>query len=110
DVPLAGGLRHRRHLGDVDDRAGAVARVGALVEDVDLVAGLRADLFRIGAADEDAAVGVGIDPELGADFEIGVGILRDQVAIALVGLYHAVGECPIGVVYVCPVVEAIAVE
>ena len=42
-VPLAGGLGHRVHFGEIDDRAGAVARVGALVEDVDLVAGPSAD-------------------------------------------------------------------
>src|SRR6266851_5274716 len=110
DVPLPAGLRHRRHLGHVDDRAGAVARVGALVEDVDLVAVLGGDLFGIGAANEDAAVGVGIDPELGPDFEIRIGILRDQEAVALVGLHDAVGKRPIGVADLCPVVEALAVE
>src|SRR5262249_12098922 len=57
-VPLTAGLDRRRHLGDVDDRAGAVARIGPGVEDVHLVGVLRADLVRIGAADEDAAVGV----------------------------------------------------
>ena len=65
-APLAAGLRHRIDLGDIDDRAGAVGRVRALVEDVGLVAGLGADLLRI-AADEDAAVGVVADPEFGAE-------------------------------------------
>src|SRR5712691_3154541 len=31
DVPFAAGLGHRLHLGDVDDRTRAVARIGALV-------------------------------------------------------------------------------
>src|SRR5687767_614927 len=56
-VPLAPGLRHWVHLGEIDDRAGAVGRVFALIVDVDLVAGLGADALRIGAANEDAAVG-----------------------------------------------------
>src|SRR3977135_4606687 len=37
DVPLAAGLQRGRRLGGVDNRAGAVARVGTLVEDVRLV-------------------------------------------------------------------------
>src|SRR5262245_65404743 len=42
-VPLAGGLGHRINLGEIDDRASAVGRVRALVEDVHLVTGLGAD-------------------------------------------------------------------
>src|SRR4029077_9739483 len=81
DIPLAAGLEHGRGLGGVDDRAGAVARIGARVEDVHLIGVLGADLGGIGAADEDAAVGVVADPELGPDLEVAVIILGDQVAV-----------------------------
>jgi hypothetical protein len=37
-VPLVGGLEEYRRLGDIDDRPGAVGRVGTLVENVDLSA------------------------------------------------------------------------
>ena len=43
-VPFAAGLGHRVHLDEIDDAAGAVGRVLALVEDVDLVAGPVGDL------------------------------------------------------------------
>jgi hypothetical protein len=49
----------------IDDGAGAVARVGPRVEDVALVAGLGSGLLGVLAADEDAAVGIVADPELG---------------------------------------------
>src|SRR5215472_7160873 len=61
-VPLAAGLEHGCGLGGVDDRTGAVARVRAGVEDVDLVGVIAGDLVGVGAADEDAAVGVVADP------------------------------------------------
>jgi len=54
----------------IDDGAGAVARVGARVEDVALVAGLGSGLVGVLAADEDAAVGIVADPELGVDLEV----------------------------------------
>src|SRR5471030_532378 len=78
-VPLAGRLRHRHHGGDIDDRAGAVLGIGALVEDVDLVAQHCVDLRRILAADEDAAVGVLVAPELGVDLEVFIVGLGDEV-------------------------------
>src|SRR5476649_2569442 len=78
-VPLARGLGHRDHLGDVDDGARAVARVGTLVEDVDLVAQRRVDLRRILAADEDAAVHVLVGPEFGVDLEVLVLVLGDEI-------------------------------
>ena len=43
-VPFARRFRHRINLGDVDNRAGAIARVRPLVEDVDLIADLGVDL------------------------------------------------------------------
>src|SRR5262244_2074176 len=77
-APLATGLGHRVDLGVIDDGAGAVARIGARVVDVALVAGLGAGLFGVFAADEDAAVGIVADPELGIDLEVFVFVLRDQ--------------------------------
>src|SRR6185436_1727271 len=81
-APLAAGLRHRVDLGDIDDGSGAVSRVLALVEDVELVAGLGADLLRI-ATQEQAAVGGIADPELGADDEVLVLLLIAFRAAAL---------------------------
>src|ERR1700731_2152556 len=51
-VPLAGRMRHRVDLGDIDDGARAVARIGPRVPDIDLVAIVGADLLGIGAANE----------------------------------------------------------
>ena len=69
-VPLAAGLGHRDHLDEFDDRAGAVGRILALVEDVRLVAGLVGGLLGIAAAEEDAAVGVVAGPELYVKLEV----------------------------------------
>src|SRR6266480_371362 len=110
DVPLAARLRHGRDLRHIDDRAGAVRRLGTLVVDVHLVAVCRGDFLRIGAAQEDAAVGVGVDPELGPDLEIGVRVLRHEKAVALVGLHDALGQPPVGVADLVPVLQARAVE
>jgi hypothetical protein len=63
-VPFAGRFRHRIDLGDVDNPSGAIARVGALVEDVHLVGIVGRDFLRIGTADEDAAIGLVVGPEL----------------------------------------------
>jgi hypothetical protein len=59
------------------DPAGAVGRVLALVEDVDLVAGPVGDVRGFLAADEDAAVGVVARPELDVDLEVLVFSLGD---------------------------------
>src|SRR5262249_44801443 len=98
--------------GGVDDRTGAVARVRAGVEDVDLVGVLAGDLVGVGAADEDAAVGVVADPELGADLEVAVVILRQQVAVLprLVGYQPTVLDAPVGVADRCEVIGVLAVE
>src|SRR5664279_5055691 len=59
DVPFSACFRHRIDLGQVDDRAGAVARLGPRVPDIHFVGGFAADFFGIGAADEDAASLIG---------------------------------------------------
>src|SRR5262249_57787460 len=101
---------HGLVLGHSDDSTGAVGRVGPLVEDVHLIGGLGGWLLRIAAADEDAAVGVIVDPELGLDLEIPVGFFRNQEALALVGLDDAVDEPPVCIAHLVPVVEILAVE
>src|SRR5450756_3149581 len=86
-VPPAGWLRQRVDRGDVDDRGGAIARIGALVVNIDLIADLGVDLLRLVAADEDAAVGFFVGPELRPDLEILVGVLADEIAGILCLLY-----------------------
>src|SRR3954451_15861387 len=44
-VPFTGGFRHRLDLGNIDNRAGAIRWFGALVENVDLVAGGSGDFL-----------------------------------------------------------------
>ena len=58
--------------------AGPVGLVGALVEDVDLVARRLADGVRILAPDEDAAVGVGAHPHVDGHLEGQVGLAGDE--------------------------------
>src|ERR1043166_4765440 len=101
-VPLVRRLGHRHHFGDVDDRAGAVPRVRPLVENIHLVAVFRRQLRRVGAADEDAAVGFGIDPELRLDLEVGEGVLRHQEAVAAEGVNLAVDQHPVGIADLAP--------
>jgi hypothetical protein len=110
DVLFAGDFRHRRYLGDVDDRAGAIGGVGPPVPDVHFVGGLAGHFGGIGAANEDAAVGVVIDPELGAKLEIRIGVLRNQEPVALVGNGDTVRDFPVRVADLIPVVEVLAVE
>src|SRR6478752_6671245 len=109
-VPLAGGLGHRVHFGEIDDRAGAVARVGALVEDVDLVAGPSADGSGVFASDEDATVGFLVSPELGVDLEVLVRVLGDEVAaLTLICDECAVLDAPISLSCAVPVAHGLAV-
>src|ERR1039458_852557 len=110
DVPFAARFRHRIDLGDVDDRAGAILLHGPRVPDIHFVGGFAADVFWIGAANEDAAVSDIIDPELGAELKVGVAVLRDQKAVALVGNDNTVRELPVGVADLFPVIEVFAVE
>jgi hypothetical protein len=79
--------------------------MGALVEDVHLM-GRRAGHFGgVGAADEDSAVGIGIDPELGPELEIAIAVLGDQEAVALVGRNDAVRQLPVGIADLVPIAE-----
>lgn len=59
-VPLAAGFigQGDRHLGEIDDGAHAITRVGARVPDVHLIGIVGPNLVGVGAADEDAAVGI----------------------------------------------------
>jgi hypothetical protein len=76
-------VRHRIDLGDIDDGAGAVARIGAFIPDIDLIGIDRPDLVGIGAANEDAAVGIGLDPEFRPDLVVGILVLGDEEAVPL---------------------------
>src|ERR1700761_9146844 len=78
-IPFAAGLRHRLALTDIDNRAGAIARVRPLVENIHLVAGFAADALGLFATDENAAVGIIADPEFGADLEVLVCIFGDEI-------------------------------
>src|SRR5207247_10809748 len=110
-VPLVGGLGHRVDLGEIDNRTGAIARVRTRVEDVHLIAGPGADGRGIFAADEDAAVGFLVRPELGVDHEVLVRGLGDQVAaLALVGDERAVLDAPIGLSGRGPAVHGLSIE
>src|SRR5262245_2929580 len=114
-APLATGLRHRVDLGVIDDGAGAVARIGARVVDIALVAGLGAGLFGVFAADEDAAVGIVADPELGIDLEVFVFVLRDQKGgglgvLLVLGHDRALLDRKIGVAVALPVIKVLGVE
>src|SRR5476651_848066 len=113
-VPLARGLGHRNDGGHVDDRPGAVLRIGALVEDVDLVADRRVDLRGVLAADKDAAVHVLVGPELGVDLEVLVLLLGDEIgrvlALELVGHDRAALDPPVGRAHAGEVTHALAVD
>jgi hypothetical protein len=95
--------------------AGAVARVLALVEDVDLVAGPVGDLRGFLAADEDAAVGIVARPELDVYLEVLVFILGDEMrgglARALVSDDRAVLNPPVGLADLVPfAADGLAIE
>jgi hypothetical protein len=64
------------------------------------------DLLRVLGADEDAAVGVVVGPELGPDLEVPVRALRHQeAAFALVGDDRAVLDAPVGVPHALEVIQ-----
>ena len=58
---------------------------------------VRVDAIPTGAINLDAAIGVGGGPELDAQLKILVGQPGQQKTDALVGLYGAVGQRPIGI-------------
>jgi hypothetical protein len=114
-VPFPGGFRHRIDLGDAHDRAGAVARIRPLVEDIDFVADLGIDLVRLIATEEDAAVGFFVGPELRSDLEVVEGGLADEVGgiltlQQLVGDDRAIFHRPIGFADLVPITHPGAVE
>jgi hypothetical protein len=97
----------------IDDGAGAVARIGPRVEDVALVAGLGSRFLGVLAADEDAAVGIIADPELGVDLEVFVFFLRDQEGrgfgvLLILGYDRPVLDREIGVAVALPVIKVLA--
>ena len=61
--------------------------------------------MRVGATYEDAAVGIGIHPELGPDLKVTIGVLRDQMATALVGLKKSILQPTIGLADGGPVIQ-----
>src|SRR6202034_3575086 len=92
------------------DRAGAIARIGPRVPDIDFVAGLGTDLLGIGAANENAAVGIRFDPEFGPDLVILVVGFGDEESVTLVRNDHAVFDAPVGITDLAEAVEALAIE
>src|SRR5262245_27461843 len=121
-VPLAGGLERGIGLGEIHDPAGAVGRIRAGVKDVELVAVARADLLRVLAAHEDAAVGLLIGPELDVDHVILVRVLGHQMAATaglaigtrrrsrLVGDERAALDPPVGGADLVPAIHGAAIE
>ena len=110
-VPFAGGLDRCCHFSDIDDRARRVRGIRPRVVDVDFVAVGAARHLRLLAADEDAAVGRLVYPELRLDLEVAVRLLGDEIsAHAFVGLDSAVGNPPVCVAYLVERVEILSVE
>ena len=104
--------RHRRHFGNIDNGAGAIRGIGTCIPDIDFVTGVCADLVRLLAANENAAVGLIVDPDLSPDFHILVGGLCHQVAGNLsaqkVCLQHALLNSPVGISHQRPLIEVAA--
>jgi hypothetical protein len=113
-IPFAARLRHRIDLHEVRDRSGAVGRVGALVENVDFVAGVVADLLRLAAPDEHAAVCVIACPKLHVQDEVFERLLAHEIIVGLrylvVGDSRAVLEPPIALAEFVPVTHVSVVE
>ena len=103
-IPSTSGFGHRRYLRYIDDGAGTVIRVRAFVVDIHLVGIFRADLLRVGTAYEDAAVRSRINPDLGPDLKICVGILRHQMSTTLISLNDAVLQPPISIADPVPMI------
>ena len=83
-VPLTPAVDHRARCGQVHDPAGPVRLIGPGIVDIDLIAVSISDVLRVGAADEHTAVGGLIDPEFQRQFEITVGLLRDEKPAAVI--------------------------
>ena len=73
-------------------------------------------MLRIGVADENAAVGVVADPELGAELEVLEGLLGDEIGRDGVGVLlidgddRAVLDLEGGAAVALPLIEVLAVE
>src|SRR6476469_3699566 len=113
-IPLAARFRHRTDFDVTRDRAGAIARIRTLVEDIGFVAGAVGYLLRIEATEIDSAIGIIARPEFGAHDEILVRLLAHQIAGLLarhlVDDNGAVLDTPVGFADLIPSIEAFAVE
>src|SRR6516165_8259013 len=74
-IPLAARFRHRTDFDVTCDRAGAIARIRTLIEDIGFVAGAFGYLLRIEATEIDSAVGIIARPEFDAHDKILVWLL-----------------------------------
>src|SRR4029450_319709 len=96
------------------DRPGAIAWIGTLVENICLVTGAVGDLFRVKAAEINAAVGIVAGEELDAYDEVLVRVLADEVtgvlARHLVDEDGAVLDPPVRFADLIPAVQGFAVE
>ena len=70
---------------NIDDCAGTVFRLRTRIPDIDFIRGFAGHLVRIGAPDEDAAVGFRLDPEFHPELEVGVIAIGHKKAVAVVG-------------------------
>src|SRR5688572_2551517 len=107
DVPLAASLHRLQDLAAMHDAAGGVGLVGPLVEDVGLVAGLVGQVLGLRAAHVDAAVRIVGGPELDAQLEILVRVVRqEEAALALVAYDRAVLGAPVDVADALEILQA----
>jgi hypothetical protein len=106
---LPPGLGHGRDRGDLDDRAGAVGRVGPLVEDVGLVAGLVAITAGFWQRMKMPLLASSLAQNSARIDEVGVRDLGDEVARVLAArgrLDRTVDGAPVGIADAIEVVEA----
>src|SRR5262249_16026832 len=90
--------------------AGAIFGLRPLVVDIYLVAKFGVHLFGILAANENAAIGFVIDPELSLDLKVTIGVLGNQKAIAFVGDGNTIRQFPVAIADDVPIVEICADE
>src|SRR5690349_16510972 len=110
NIPLTARFQHRRRFGDIHDCAGTVIRIRPLVVNVNLVTSCVADLLRIYATKEDAAVRIRIDPELRSELKVGVGIPGNQIAVPVIRLDDAIRQPPVRLANNIPLLEVGTVE
>src|SRR5256885_17229926 len=68
------------------------------------------DILNVRHAQANAAIGIGIDPELDPDVEVGIAVLRDQKADALVSLNDAIRQSPVRIADSGPAIQIRAVK